>query len=78
MVHWTSNSVARVERNQSTRCTKATFDASAGQSEWAHTFESAPDSMPVVVATLAVEAPTEDAVRVTLARDPWHGSRERT
>ncbi len=23
---------------------------------------------------LAVEAPTEDAVRATLARDPWHGS----
>ena len=23
---------------------------------------------------LAVEAPTEDAVRTTLARDPWHGS----
>ena len=23
---------------------------------------------------LAVEAPSEDAVRATLARDPWHGS----
>jgi len=23
---------------------------------------------------LAVEAPTEEAVRATLARDPWHGS----
>ena len=23
---------------------------------------------------LAVEAPSEEAVRATLARDPWHGS----
>lgn len=40
---------------------QATFDASAGQSEW-YTFESSPEAMPVVVTTVAVEQPT--AMRV--------------
>ncbi len=41
---------------------QASFDAAAGQDSWAFTFETNPEAMPVVVATLTVEAPT--AMRV--------------